>query len=229
MSRGFVLRAGIAVLMALAMACGSNAPLDVAPNVDLSRIQGKWYEIARLPRATQTDCHGTMAFYTQGADGTLSLVNQCNMGGPAGPLRTVAMTATIPDPSSPAKLALDVGGYSGDYWILEVGADYEYAVIGHPSRAYLWILSRTPLLDHAVVQGVLDRAKARDFDTAQLLYTPQPPPDDRMSLDVPEGTVPPAMGHGCSTSARGASDASAWSLGILIAGISLFARRRAHP
>ena len=55
---------------------------------------------------------------------------------------------------------------------------------------------------------------------------PQPPPDDRMSLDVPEGTVPPAMGHGCSTSARGASDASGWSLGILIAGIALRSRRR---
>ena len=57
------------------------------------------------------------------------------------------MSATVPDPSAPAKLALDVGGYSGDYWILEVGPNYEYAVVGHPSRLYYWILSRTPTLD----------------------------------------------------------------------------------
>ncbi len=221
------LRAVFAVLAALVVACGSNAPLDVAPNVNLSRIQGKWYEIARLPRATQTDCHGTTAFYTQGSDGTFSLVNQCNMGSAAGPLRTVAMTATVPDPSSPAKLALDIGGYSGDYWILEVGDDYEYAVIGHPSRAYLWILSRTPTLDPTVVQGVLDRARARNFDTAQLLYTPQPPPDDRASMDVPEGAIPPTMKYGCSMSSGAAGASSAWWLAVAIAGMALQLRRRA--
>jgi apolipoprotein D and lipocalin family protein len=206
-SRAFVVRLLLMAFAALCTSCGSDAPLDVASNVDLSRIQGKWYEIARLPRATQTDCHGTTAFYTRGPDGTFTLVNQCNTGSAAGPLRTVAMTATVPDPSTPAKLALDIGGIAGDYWIVEIGTDYEYAVIGHPSRAYLWILSRTPALDPGVVQGILDRAKARRFDTTQLLYTPQPPPDDRMSLDVPEGTVPPTMSHGCSTSRAGVDDA----------------------
>ena len=78
--------AGIVVIGALAatsLGCGSKEPLDVASSVDLSRITGKWYEIARLPRTTQTDCHGTTAFYTQNADGTLRFVNQCNVGGPA--------------------------------------------------------------------------------------------------------------------------------------------------
>ena len=122
-----------ALAVALALACTSVAcgtePLDVAQNVDLSRFQGKWYEIARLPRSTQTDCHGTTAFYTQGSDGTLALVNQCNVGDPTGPLKTVTMSAKVPDPTVPAKLALDVGGYTGDYWILEVGL--ELRVRGH--------------------------------------------------------------------------------------------------
>jgi apolipoprotein D and lipocalin family protein len=230
MGRGFVWVVLLAAFSALLGSCSSGPPLDVASNVDLSRMQGKWYEIARLPRSTQTDCHGTTAFYTRGADGALTLVNQCNVGAPTGPLRTVAMKATVVDPSTPAKLALDVGGYSGDYWILEVGTDYEYAVIGHPSRAYLWILSRTPSLDPGVVHGVLDRAQARSFDTTQLLYTPQPPPDDRVSLDVPEGDVPPTMSHGCATSPRGAGDAGSWSalsIGFALAVFAVRARRRA--
>jgi apolipoprotein D and lipocalin family protein len=226
MIRDVVLRVALAAFAALALACGSEPPLDVAPNLDVSRFQGKWYEIARLPRATQTDCHGTTAFYTQGSDGTLSLVNQCNVGSTAGPLRTVAMTATIPDTSTPAKLVLDVGGYTGDYWILEVGSQYEYAVIGHPSRLYLWILSRTPALDPTTVQGVLDRAKANHFDTTQLLYTPQPPPGDRMSLDVPEGAVPIAPSYGCALSAAGAGNAKTLCFGILIVGVALRIRRR---
>jgi len=127
----------LALLLATALAVfGCNGPpLQVAQNVDLSQFQGKWYEIARLPRSTETGCFGTTAFYTQNSDGTLSLVNQCNVGASTGPLNTVSMIASVQDPSVPAKLALQVGGFAGNYWILEVGATYNSAVVGAPSRS----------------------------------------------------------------------------------------------
>jgi apolipoprotein D and lipocalin family protein len=221
---------GLAVLTALG--CGSGPPLDVASNVDLSRFQGKWYEVARLPRTTQTDCHGTTAFYTQGSNGGLSLVNQCNVGSATGPLKTVSMTASVPDPSVPAKLALDVGGYVGDYWILEVGPNYDYAVVGHPSRLYLWILSRTPSLDATTIQGVLDRAKSQQFDVSQIQYTPQPPAGERNALTTPEGPIPPALSTGCATAPgrthgdESDHDLSRWGLGLLVAALALRARSR---
>ena len=71
MKRGWALALAACVACAAAPStgCNSEPALDVAPNVDLSRFQGKWYEIARLPRSTQTDCFGTTAFYTMGANG----------------------------------------------------------------------------------------------------------------------------------------------------------------
>lgn len=197
-------RAWVALFFISAFAlagCQSDPPLEVAPSVNLSELQGKWYEIARLPRTTQVDCHGTTAFYTRAADGSLSLVNQCNVGGASGPLQTVSMKATVPDTSVPAKLALDVGGYTGDYWVLEVGANYEYAVIGHPSRLYLWILSRTPTLDEQTLSGILDRARSKSFDTTQLEYTPQPPMGERATLEMPQGSVPAPPHAGCDIAA----------------------------
>jgi len=179
-------------------ACQSDPPLEVAATVSLSKLQGKWYEIAKLPRLTEADCHGTTAFYTRGADGSLGLVNQCNVGSATGALQTIAMTATVPDPTVPAKLALNVGGFSGDYWILEVGPNYEYAVVGHPSRLYLWILSRSPTLDSTVMGGILDRAEQAHFDTSQLEYTPQPPAGERNSSTTPEGSVPQGPHMGCA-------------------------------
>jgi apolipoprotein D and lipocalin family protein len=208
-----------------AVGCGADPPLDVASNVDLGRFQGKWYEIARLPRETQTDCYGTTAFYSPGPSGGLQLVHQCNVGSNAGPLQTVAMTA-IPNASVPAKLTLDMGAYTGDYWILEVGANYEYAVVGHPSRSYLWILSRTPSLDATTVAGAIKRAQNNQFDTSHLQWTPQPPSGERVSSDVPIGDVPPPMGTGCSIapgSAAGWPDAVALAL-VLVGGL---AERRA--
>jgi apolipoprotein D and lipocalin family protein len=181
-------------------ACQSDPPLEVAPSVSLSQLQGKWYEIARLPRMTQVDCHGTTSFYTQGADGSIGLVNQCNVGSATGKLQTIAMTATVPDSAVPAKLALNVGGYTGDYWILEVGPNYEYTVVGHPSRLYFWILSRTPTLDASVMSGIRARAEAAHFDTSKLEYTPQPPAGDRNGLETPQGAVPEGPHPSCSLS-----------------------------
>jgi apolipoprotein D and lipocalin family protein len=216
----------LSVLACAVVACSSDPPLDVASQVDLSRFQGKWYEIARLPRTTQTDCHGTTAFYTQGPDGTLTFVNQCNVGDTFGPLKTVSMSAKVPDQTVPAKLALDVGGYTGDYWILEVGSNYEYAVVGHPSRLYFWILSRTPALDADTIKGVLDRAQNNHFDTTQIQMTPQPPPDDRASSETPVGDVPPTVQTGCSASAGPPGSAAAWPLAVVALAIATRARAR---
>jgi apolipoprotein D and lipocalin family protein len=185
---------------------------------------------ARLPRLTEVDCHGTTAFYTQAPDGSLGLVNQCNVGSATGALQTIAMTASVPDSTVPAKLALNVGGYTGDYWILEVGSKYEYAVVGHPSRLYLWILSRTPTLDASVMDGVLTRADSAHFDTSKLEYTPQPPAGERNDLDTPQGDVPAGPHAGCSLSRGPAgghpTSPSTWSvLGVALA-VTLRRRRR---
>jgi apolipoprotein D and lipocalin family protein len=222
MVRGLVLGAALAVAIASSFGCGTEPPLDVAPNVDLGRFQGKWYEVARLPRTTQTDCYGTTAFYTMASGGSLQLVHQCNVGSNDGPLNTVTMTATVPNGAVPAKLALDVGTFSGDYWILEVGPNYEYAVVGHPSRAYFWILSRTPALDTGTVSSILERAQKNHFDTSQLQFTPQPPSGERVSSNVPVGDVPPAVSTGCSMSAP--TPAAPWPLALAF--VALLMRRR---
>lgn len=206
MQRNSLVVALLLLTSGLLGACQSDPPLEVAPSVSLSQLQGKWYEIARLPRLTEVDCHGTTAFYSQAADGSLGLVNQCNVGSATGKLQTIAMTATVPDSAVPAKLALNVGGYTGDYWILEVGQNYEYAVVGHPSRLYLWILSRTPTLDEPVMGGILARAETAHFDTSKLEYTPQPPADDRNQLDMPLGAVPEGPHASCSLSPRAQGD-----------------------
>jgi apolipoprotein D and lipocalin family protein len=226
LSRRKVVLAVVAVLCALAtFGCASPPPLDVAANVDLSRFEGKWYEIARLPRATQTDCHGTTAFYTQRSDGSLSFVNQCNLGSATGPLHTVPMTATVPSAAVPAKLALDVGGYTGDYWILEVGSSYEYAVVGHPSRSYWWLLSRTPSLDATTMQGVLERATASDFDMSQLQYTPQPPAGERNTSTTPEGPIPPVASMGCSMASRRSDSERGRGWGVSCLALAIVAMR----
>jgi apolipoprotein D and lipocalin family protein len=61
----------------------------------------------------------------------------------------------------------------GAYWIVDLGANYEYAVVGHPSRDYLWILSGGPTMDGSVYEGILGRLHEQSYDVARLNRTLQ--------------------------------------------------------
>ena len=155
----------------LAVACQSES-LAVA-HVDLPRMQGKWFEIASLPRPSQAGCVGTTAEYQLKSATELLVINECHEGSPQGPIKRVAARAVATDAAVPAKLSLDFGFAYGDYWITEVGATYEYAVVGHPTRDYLWILSRDRTLPPKTLDGILARARAQGFPVGILTYTEQ--------------------------------------------------------
>lgn len=155
----------------LLVACQSE-PLDVA-QVELARMQGKWFEIASLPRASQANCFGTTADYRLKSPTELLIVNECHDGSLQGPVKRVAARAVATDPAVPAKLSLDFGFAYGDYWLLDVDSDYAYAVVGHPSRDYLWVLSREPQLPRTTLDDLLAHAQAEGFPVGVLRYTEQ--------------------------------------------------------
>jgi apolipoprotein D and lipocalin family protein len=165
-----------ALVLSAALSACQNAPLDVVDGVDLGRFQGRWYEIARLPRATQIDCAGTTASYEVTSDRELVVTNECSVGGLNGERRRVKASAKVTNAAVPAKLSVDFGGFFGDYWIIDLDRDgYRYAVVGHPTRQYLWILSRDRTLDRAELAAILERAAQKGFDTGRLEYTKQQP------------------------------------------------------
>jgi len=208
-----------------AAACKQDPPLETVASVDLNRFQGQWYEIASLPRATQTNCTGTRASYAVTSPTSLTLLHQCNVGSLAGPVRQVIANAVVQDTSAPAKLQVDFGGFYGDYWIIDLGGQYEYAVVGHPSRDYLWILSRTPKLDQATLERITKRAQDNGFDTSKLKYTVQPDTaaDPSTGPDA-SGVTPPT--YGCR-SGVGARSGAPRTLAVLLAavGAAAFVRR----
>jgi apolipoprotein D and lipocalin family protein len=155
----------------LALGC-HHEPLDVA-RVDLQRMQGKWYEVASLPRITQKGCTGTTADYQVKSATELLVINECHEGKLDGPVRRFAARAVATDPEVPGKLSLNFGYAYGDYWVIDVGEQYEYLVVGHPTRDYLWILSRERSLPRATLDGVLARAQQKGFATGTLQYTAQ--------------------------------------------------------
>ena len=200
-------------LSMIALGACNRAPLDTAPNVDLNQFQGQWYEIAHLPRPTQKDCQNTMATYSVQSDGQVAFVHECTLSD--GTYHGATALARVSDARDPSKMQVDFGGVWGDYWILEVAPDYRYAVVGHPSRDYLWILSRSASIDPNDLKAVVDHAQAKDFDTSKLEYTKH--------TANPMGTPAPASSYGCSTGGTAGGGAF---LGLGLAGLLVMRRRR---
>ncbi len=174
-------RSAVAAFLFLA-GCGETTterlglpPLEAVPRVDLDRYLGSWYEIASFPQVFQQGCTGTVATYSLAeTPGEIVVQNRCNKGTLDGPEDTATGRARVVDTSSNAKLEVSFfGPFWGAYWVIDLGADYTYAVVGHPDRDYLWILSRTPTMDPAVYDGILERLRAKGYETERLVRTTQ--------------------------------------------------------
>lgn len=154
-------------------AAAAEVPLRTVELVDLSRYAGTWYEIARYPNRFQRGCVGSMADYRLLEDGEVEVVNSCR-DEEDGSLRRVTGRAWSVDPQGNARLKVSFfWPFRGDYWIMELGSDYEYAVVGTPNRKYFWILSRTPEMDEGLYAAILERAREQGFDPARVTRSPR--------------------------------------------------------
>jgi len=139
-------------------------PLQTVQQVDLKRYLGQWYEIARYPNRFQKNCQESSASYALRDDGDIEVLNRCKDSGD-GKQRQSKGHAWVVDSASNAKLKVSFfWPFRGDYWIIELGREYEYAVIGTPNRKYFWILSRTRTMDDTLYAAILQRAKQQGFD-----------------------------------------------------------------
>jgi apolipoprotein D and lipocalin family protein len=143
--------------------------LKVVPHVELKRYIGKWYEIAHLPARFQEGCNDTTATYTLSEDGSISVLNECRKDGK---VKQAKGKAKVVDKNSGAKLKVTFfWPFYGDYWIINLGEDYDYAVVGAPNRKYLWILNRTPQMDDKLFSQLIESAKSQGFDVSNLIKT----------------------------------------------------------
>ncbi len=150
--------------------------LKTVDYVDIERYMGTWYEIAKFPQRFEDGLVGITATYSLLPNGKVRVLNSGYVGDFNGKLKIAKGKAWVVDKKTNAKLKVSFfWPFAGDYWIIEIGKDYEYAVISEGSRRYLWILSRTPKMDATIFDGVIERLIEKGFDITILEKNPQLP------------------------------------------------------
>ena len=123
----------------------------------------------------QRNCTATTADYSLREDGLIEVVNSCRKGTLDGKHKRATGKAKVVDTDSNAKLKVSFfWPFWGDYWIIDLDPEYQWAVVGVPSRKYLWILSRTPQMDSALYEEIVSRLPAKGYDPHRLNRTQQP-------------------------------------------------------
>lgn len=153
--------------------------LPTAPQLDLARYAGHWYEVARLPERHERDCaRDVTAEYTLQADGRVLVRNRCIDA--RGKTKEAEGELRVPDASQPGQAEVSFApaflrwwpGAWADYSVLFVDDDYRCALVGTPERDRLWILSRTPTMEPHDVEALKALALRHGFDTSRLISTP---------------------------------------------------------
>ncbi|XP_052198466.1 temperature-induced lipocalin-1-like [Diospyros lotus] len=160
--------------------------MEVVKGLDIKRYMGRWYEIASFPSRDQPkNGMNTRATYTLKDDGTVHVLNETWSDGKRG---SIEGTAYKVDPSSDeAKLkvkfsvppSLPIFPVVGDYWVLFLDDNYQYALVGQPSKNLLWILCRENHLDEEIYKQLVKRAQDEGYDVSKLQKTQHtnPPPE----------------------------------------------------
>ena len=188
-SSAVLVRCGLALLAASAVATAPAAssevpPLQSLPEVAVSRYLGTWYQVAPFPNRFQSQCvRDTTATYAARSDGSLEVLNQCRLAdgridaarGVARPARPIENDRLRPAQMTVSFLPtwlqwLPVG--RGDYWVIDRAEDGRYAVVSEPTRRYLWVLSRTPVLSPEDETAIRSRLRSQHFDLSR--WAPHP-------------------------------------------------------
>jgi len=155
-----------------------SEPPSTVSSVNLSEYVGKWYEIAKIPNRFQKQClRNTTATYRLRDDGRISVVNACETAD--GKIDSAAGVARVVDQETNAKLEVSFVNFIGfqlfwgDYWIIGLDSNYEFAVIGAPSRKYGWILSRSQTLSDTQWNEVKSILKQHGYDFNDFEMTEQ--------------------------------------------------------
>lgn len=157
--------------------CRSNKPIidtTTVSELNVERYMGTWYEIARFQHSFEKDLVGVTATYSLRDDGKIDVINSGYKHTLGGEYKEAKGKAKIPNPEEPGKLKVAFFlFFYADYNIMELDDDYQHVLIGSSTPDYLWILSRTPQLDEATYQQLVDEAKRRGYDTSKLFKVPQ--------------------------------------------------------
>lgn len=175
--RLWLLRTLAALLLTGALAACSSSPPDgltVVEGFDINRYTGRWYEIARLDHRFERGLSNVTADYELQDDNSVRVLNRGYHDEEQQWDETEGRAKFVGDPDQGSLKVSFFGPFYGGYHIIALDQEnYQWAMISGPTRDYLWILAREPVLDATVYDALLAQARTSGFPMEELIEVDQ--------------------------------------------------------
>ncbi|MEQ1860851.1 MAG: lipocalin family protein [Chthoniobacteraceae bacterium] len=166
------------VLAALTLAgCATKPPLRTVAHVDLPRYMGDWRVIANIPYFAERDCVDSLETYALRPDGRIANTFRFRKPDFDAPQQRLDFVGRVTNPQTNAEWRIHFAPFiSAAYYIVDLDPNYRWAVVGHPSRRYGWIMARQRTMPEATYRGILRRLEQQGYDPKAFVKVPQHPP-----------------------------------------------------
>lgn len=150
-----------------------KSKLPVIENLSINQFLGHWYEIARFDFYWEKNLKNVTASYNLQKDGKIKVINQ-GQHIQSGKIKTSVGKAKYAGKPNMGTLKVSFFGpfYAG-YNIMHVDEHYQYALIFGDNLNYMWILSRTKKIPHAIKEKYLEYALKAGYPIENLVWTTQ--------------------------------------------------------
>lgn len=154
-----------------------TSPLRTVSTVDLPRFMGDWRVIANIPYFAERNAFDSVESYALRPDGTIANEFVCRRGSFEAPPKRFTFSAEVVNTQTNAEWRIRFLPFvKVAYLIIDLDPDYQWTVIGHPSRRYGWIMAREKTLPDDVYAGILTRLTEQGYDATKFVKVPQVPP-----------------------------------------------------
>ncbi|GEM_PF-173146 len=165
--------AGAVSLIAAATALAEPAMPQPAKPVDMQRLAGRWFEVARVPNMAERDCPVAMADWEPQPGGKFKVTQTCmkSVGGPPG--RVIHAVADPLDPGANTKWRMNYFGglIRRDYWVLDFAPDNSWVVLGMSGgKRFVWVLTRQPVVPQAQREQFVQKIAALGYDASRVVF-----------------------------------------------------------
>lgn len=154
----------------------SSVPLHTVQHVDVPRYMGDWRVIANIPYFAEKNCVDSIESYALRPDGKIANTFTYRRKSFDAPQKRLHAVAQVENHQTNASWSVRFFGLIAvDYLVLDLDPDYQWTVVGHPSRKYGWILARQKTLPEGTYESILHRLAQHGYDPAQFKRVPQLP------------------------------------------------------
>lgn len=168
-----LLRLSLLAVLGVGLSGCLGIPEGVKPvqDFEIERYLGTWYEIARLDHSFERGLSNVTAEYSLRDDGGVRVINR-GFKTSANKWDEAEGKAYFVGDKTQGKLKVSFfGPFYGAYNVIALDEQaYQWSLVVGPDTGYLWILSRTPVLEQTIIEQLISKAKSYGFDTDKLIF-----------------------------------------------------------